>query len=45
MLHLHSTRFARLFLTALVCLLLAAGTSSCGKRGDPYRPSEVSSSS
>jgi len=45
MLHLRSTRFSRLFLAALVCLLLAAGTSSCGKRGDPYRPSDVPSSS
>ena len=45
MLHLHSGPVARLLLTALVCLMLAAGTSSCGKRGDPYRPSEIPASS
>jgi hypothetical protein len=29
----------------LLGLLLASGLSACGKRGDPYRPSEITTSS
>ena len=39
------TVITRFFLIGLACLLLAGSLSACGKRGDPYRPSEVSSSS
>ena len=28
-------------ITCLVTLLAVAGLTACGKRGDPYRPSEV----
>ncbi len=32
----------RKFMMASLCaLLVIAGLSSCGKRGDPYRPSEI----
>ena len=31
----------KLVMTSLCVLLLIAGLSSCGKRGDPYRPSEI----
>ena len=31
----------RLLLAGAVLALLAGGLSACGKRGDPYRPSEV----
>ena len=34
----------RLLLAAMVLALLAGGLSACGKRGDPYRPSEVPAS-
>jgi predicted small lipoprotein YifL len=29
-------------ITCLVTLLAIAGLTACGKRGDPYRPSDVS---
>ena len=32
---------ARLLLAGAVLAMLAGGLASCGKRGDPYRPSEV----
>jgi len=35
----------RLFLIGLTCLMLAVSISACGKRGEPYRPSEVSTTS
>lgn len=44
MLHLHPNRAVRAVLTALICLMLATGINACGKRGDPYKPSEISSS-
>jgi len=28
-------------IASLCALLVFAGLSSCGKRGDPYRPSEI----
>ncbi|WP_438996464.1 LPS translocon maturation chaperone LptM [Candidatus Puniceispirillum sp.] len=28
-------------ITCLVTLLAVAGLTACGKRGDPYRPSDV----
>ncbi|MGB1176363.1 MAG: LPS translocon maturation chaperone LptM [Candidatus Puniceispirillaceae bacterium] len=31
----------RLGLTMLVLALVAGGLTACGKRGDPYRPSEI----
>ena len=31
----------RFFLTGLVGLLLVVGMTACGKRGDPFRPSEI----
>ena len=31
----------KLMMASLCALLVIAGLSSCGKRGDPYRPSEV----
>ena len=32
----------RKIVTASLCILLViAGLSGCGKRGDPYRPSEI----
>ena len=31
----------KLMMAGLCTLLLIAGLSSCGKRGDPYRPSEI----
>ena len=31
----------RLVLALAVAALLAGGLASCGKRGDPYRPSEL----
>ena len=34
----------RLLLAAMVLALLAGGLTACGKRGDPYRPSEVPAS-
>ena len=30
-----------LVMASLCVLLVIAGLSSCGKRGDPYRPSEI----
>ena len=33
----------RLLLAAMIVTLLAGGLSACGKRGDPYRPSELPS--
>ena len=33
--------FPRLLLAAMIVALLAGGLSACGKRGDPYRPSEL----
>ena len=34
----------RLLLAGVVLALLAGGLAACGKRGDPYRPSEVPAS-
>ena len=31
----------RLGLTMLVLALVAGGLTACGKRGDPYRPSDI----
>jgi predicted small lipoprotein YifL len=31
----------RLMLVVLLSLSMAAGLTACGKRGDPYRPSDV----
>ena len=31
----------KLVMASLCALLVIAGLSSCGKRGDPYRPSEI----
>ena len=31
----------KLVMAILFTLLVIAGLSSCGKRGDPYRPSEI----
>ena len=31
----------KIVLAGLCTLLVIAGLSGCGKRGDPYRPSEV----
>ena len=30
-----------LILTSLIGMMLAFGLTACGKRGDPYRPSEI----
>ena len=30
-----------LMMASLCALLVIAGLSGCGKRGDPYRPSEI----
>ena len=32
---------SKLVMASLCALLVTAGLSSCGKRGDPYRPSEI----
>ena len=32
---------SRLLVSLLVLMFLAGGLTACGKRGDPYRPSEV----
>ena len=31
----------KLVMASLCALLVIAGLGSCGKRGDPYRPSEI----
>ena len=31
----------KLVMAGLCALLMIAGLSNCGKRGDPYRPSEI----
>ena len=31
----------KLILSSLIGLMLTLGLAACGKRGDPYRPSEV----
>ena len=31
----------KLMMASLCALLVIAGLSGCGKRGDPYRPSEI----
>ena len=31
----------KILVASLCALLVIAGLSSCGKRGDPYRPSEI----
>jgi len=31
----------KIVMASLCALLVIAGLSSCGKRGDPYRPSEI----
>ena len=31
----------KLVMASLCTLLVIAGLGSCGKRGDPYRPSEI----
>lgn len=33
----------RMAMVTLALLVLMGGLSACGKRGDPYRPSEISS--
>ena len=35
----------KLILGSLICLILTRGLAACGKRGDPYRPSEVQATS
>ena len=34
-----------LILGSLISIMLAFGLTACGKRGDPYRPSEISAQS
>ena len=34
-----------LILSSLLSIMLAFGLTACGKRGDPYRPSEIPSKS
>ncbi|MGC6484860.1 MAG: hypothetical protein ACON4P_04230 [Candidatus Puniceispirillales bacterium] len=36
---------AKFFLLGLAVLMLAGGLTACGKRGDPYRPSEITTES
>ena len=31
----------KIVIASLCALLVIAGLTSCGKRGDPYRPSEI----
>ena len=31
----------KLFMASLCALIVIAGLTGCGKRGDPYRPSEI----
>ena len=31
----------KLLMASLCAVLMIAGLGSCGKRGDPYRPSEI----
>lgn len=38
-----SSSLAKLLLIAALGLVMASSISACGKRGDPYRPSEISS--
>ena len=35
----------KLILGSLIGLMLTLGLAACGKRGDPYRPSEVTAPS
>ena len=35
----------KLILGSLIGLMLTVGLAACGKRGDPYRPSEVPATS
>ena len=35
----------KLILSSLIGLMLTLGLAACGKRGDPYRPSEVRATS
>ena len=35
----------KLILGSLIGLMLALGLAACGKRGDPYRPSEIPAAS
>ncbi|MDA8716559.1 hypothetical protein N9M78_01215 [Alphaproteobacteria bacterium] len=35
----------KLILGSLIGLMLSLGLATCGKRGDPYRPSEVPATS
>lgn len=39
--HDDKTRMVKLAMMLLLGLMLASSLSACGKRGDPYRPSEV----
>ena len=34
-----------LILGSLICIMLVFGLTACGKRGDPYRPSDISAKS
>lgn len=38
-----STSFFRFLVLTILGMSLVTGLSACGKRGDPYRPAEVSS--
>ena len=44
MLSMSQNRWPRLVVMGLLLATLAAGVSACGKRGDPYRPTEISNS-
>ena len=35
----------KLILSSLIGLILMVGLGACGKRGDPYRPSEIPATS
>lgn len=40
-----NTNLAKFFLLGLAVLMLASGLTACGKRGEPYSPSEITSES
>ncbi len=37
-------KWQRLILISFALIILAGGMTACGKRGEPYRPSEISTS-
>ena len=38
------SQWQRLILISFALIILAGGMTACGKRGEPYRPSEISTS-